>query len=180
MQVQDPDLAEVRGSVALSLQLAGHKRSEIAAILGISTERVKDILSEAKRSEIFERARDYVGTEFLPKVLYGMSQLLDQGDKDTIHLLFEKMALAGTGGAKHLAPWGAPAAPAADAATEETFEAFRLKVIRRKEPGPLEAAAAPGVEIRTLPPAGGDAQGASGAGAETDTRSVAGEVLPGE
>jgi hypothetical protein len=77
-----------------------------------------------------------VGQRLLPKVLHGLDALLEQGDKDTILKMADTMALIGSGAARHLAPWGAPApAPPTAAGTllEESFEAIRLKVTRVHE-----------------------------------------------
>jgi ABC-type uncharacterized transport system permease subunit len=119
------------------MAITGAKYAQIAEALHLHPDTVKDLLTDARRSETFQRARDWVGVELLPRVLANLRELLDQGDKDVTLKMAESMALIG-GGARHIAPWGAPAVPTPSAEVnslkEESFEAIRLRITRVHAP----------------------------------------------
>jgi hypothetical protein len=137
------------------MAVGGKRSDEIAQTLGISLRKAQELLTDAKRSEIFTSARDFIGESLLPKVLQNLEALLDQGDKDVTMKMAETMALIGAGGAKHIAPWGAPAVPDPSTQINETFESFRLTVTRpAAQPPSLEASPAEGAAgsaARALP-----------------------------
>jgi DNA-binding CsgD family transcriptional regulator len=146
--IRDKEVKDFRETVALAMAVGGKRSDEIAQTLGISLRKAQELLTDAKRSEIFTSARDFIGESLLPKVLQNLEALLDQGDKDVTMKMAETMALIGAGGAKHIAPWGAPPAPTPGGPlVEETFEAFRLSVTRTQSqsaghpPSPPEGAA---------------------------------------
>jgi hypothetical protein len=165
--IRDKDVKDFRETVALAMAVGGKRSDEIAETLGISKRKAYELLVDAKRSDIFQRARDFIGESLMPKVLLNLEALLDQGDKDVTMKMAETMALIGAGGAKHIAPWGAPAVPSGSSTVEETFEAFRLTVTRPQpasDPAGAEARtpsprALPGEVIEATAAPGGEADG---------------------
>jgi DNA-binding CsgD family transcriptional regulator len=150
--IRDKEVKDFRETVALAMAVGGKRSDEIAQTLGISLRKAQELLTDAKRSEIFTSARDFIGESLLPKVLQNLEALLDQGDKDVTMKMAETMALIGAGGAKHIAPWGAPAVPDPSTQINETFESFRLTVTRpAAQPASLEAGPAEGAASRALP-----------------------------
>ncbi len=145
--IKDKEIQDLRQALALAGAVLGKRSGQIAEELGISQRQAQIILQEAKRSEIFQTARDWIGQKILPLALQNLEQLLLQGDKETTLKVIERMALIGSGDSKAVPTWGAPAPSAPSGATiEETFEAFRWRVSSRSADHPAagEAGSASG------------------------------------
>lgn len=109
----------------LTFRKLGYSTDEIAALLQIPPSRARRLLTLANRGGLAETARDFIHTQFLPKLLKNIDKALDADEGAEISLkLADKLGL--------LEP-SAPSGPPVEAEGETTtFETYRLSILKRR------------------------------------------------
>lgn len=129
------DLKDLRGELMLTRHITGEAIGSIAKDFGVSHPTAANAISDAKRSELYQNARDYLGVHLLPEALRVIEAAVRGGDLDAAFKVTDGLGITGT----KADSWDGGAARSA---ANETFESFRLELIRRRAGGSADVQSA--------------------------------------
>lgn len=130
----------------LTFRKLGYKTEEIADLLQISRSQTRRLLTLANRGTLAETARDFIHTQFLPKVLANIDAALNADSSAEISLkLADKLGL--------LEPSATSSPPGGADGETTTFETYRLSILKRRtthhpaEPAPTTVDATSVIDV---------------------------------
>lgn len=120
-------LVEDRDALMLAAHLTGTKIPAVAKEFGVSLATTHVGIDKARRSKLFQDAKDFVGVRLLPKALRVLEAALDEGNIDVAVKVAEGLkVLDAKQGWSDDAGSGNP---------NEEFESWRVQLIRRRSGG---------------------------------------------